>query len=41
MPLWEPTGEDRVGVPLACNECGGWTMIAELAEPTLDTTGPH
>ncbi len=39
--LWEPTGEDRIGVPLACNECGGWTMIAELAEPTPDTTGPH
>jgi hypothetical protein len=31
---WEPSFADLGGGPVMCTQCGGWTTIAELAEPT-------
>lgn len=39
--VWEPSPEDRPGVTLACNQCGGATMLAELAEPLPAAARPR
>ncbi|MGH3936187.1 MAG: hypothetical protein ACRDS1_14620 [Pseudonocardiaceae bacterium] len=39
--VWEPSLADLDTRPVTCTRCGGWTMIAELAEPTTTTATPQ
>jgi hypothetical protein len=38
---WEPSFADLSGGPVMCTQCGGWTTIAELAEPDPTTSRPQ